>query len=1565
MSVGALELPAGLSAALPRATVVAAAFLMGVFAFSRETASGDLAGTVSVNDRPLAGIRVVVRPSVPASGRDSWVTRTDNQGRFSLHRLPTGAYEVQPLTQLHRDGVRKVLVTEGRVAGTHITVTPEDPFLRVHAHQRSFLPGEQPRLQLNGFRQGERVRLELWEADFTGRPGPRWSEMLDMLARTSYSTEKPNFSTHPLRRVRSWQTDIRRTDAEGQFYQWEPLGALPAGLYVLRADGERSTGVGWVAVSDLCLISKASNRGSLLYTADLKSGSPLAGVDLYRFRQGSPQVTRAQTDAQGVATVSGSGGDGQETWLARKGASLAVTRRYSSTEAAERFRAFTYTDRPVYRPGHKVHFKGVVRRIGAQDYRLPGATSAEITVRDESENVVTRQSVEITPAGSYSGEFELSREATAGMYSLILRVDGEDVRDSFFVASYRKPEWSIDVSSEKKRYVRGDRIRIQAVSRYFFGAPVAGAKATWTVSASPHWSWGDEEDLGEEESEGGSYGELIAEGQATTDAEGRLAMELPSNPTLPASTSLSSGQEIEYNVQVTVEDASSRVVTESKTIVILPGELSLHASPSNYVVSPGQAIAVKLEARNLDDTPAVGIRLEVRHQLKGGARGDRQSFENVETDSEGRATVSYTPSETGLLEFQVRTTDRRGNKLQADTDVWVARDAGEDINLPMSDLSVRLDRKSYLPGDTAVALIQTDRPGATALVTIEADRVLRYWTVPLPRRSTVVRIPVEQGWVPNVYVGVCRIRDRQFATSEARLSLSKDIRRLKVTVSSDRPVYRPGEQALFTVQTAGPDGKPCPAEVSFGLVDEAIYAIREEPSRGIWEAFFPRRYNGVSTSYSDWWVYLGDADKSTPNVEVRRNFQDTAAWAPFVHTNEQGRASVRVTLPDNLTRWRATAVAHNDRTDVGRGVASLVVRKELMVRLQTPRTLTAGDQATFSAVVHNEAAGPMDVVVKLGLLGADLTSPMEHRLRLDPATSKKVEWRLSTRVPGSVLATVTAVAGALSDGVELSVPVRAFARPMVETLTGIVTDAPAVLTFRRQPSALDGELSVRVSPSIASSLLGSLRYLAEYPYGCTEQTTSSFLPDVLVHQLNREFHLDDSELAATLPGMVQAGLLRLYRFQTSGGSAGGSGWGWWQFGAADTWLSAYVMMALQTCKDSGIPVNEAVYASGSVHLKGLASAKLKPDDACFVAYVLALTGKRDLALKLLTPTVLSHPKLERRSLGYAILALARSGSDTGMRRARELLETQWAQTQSDTGGVRWSEDRNRVWYRWVDDVETTAVLLKAVMAVSPSDPRAAEIVRWLMSQRRGDGWISTRDTAWVLYAMVDYLRHTRELSGSGDYEIRLNGSTLHRSSARERGALPEETVLSVPFKDLQETNQLEIRGSDGGRLYYTARLKQDLGLASFAPESSVDGLSVEREYYPIARKRDARGRVMNEPASGPRSSFRVGETILVRVRVKSSQPLRYFMLEDPIPSGFEVVDRGEPLEWSYWWSALEVRDDRVATFLDTLPTKEQVIEYYLRPELPGSYRCLPPRLSDMYAPERQASGSDRRLEVRP
>src|SRR5205814_982998 len=122
--------------------------------------------------------------------------------------------------------------------------------------------------------------------------------------------------------------------------------------------------------------------------------------------------------------------------------------------------------------------------------------------------------------------------------------------------------------------------------------------------------------------------------------------------------------------------------------------------------------------------------------------------------------------------------------------------------------------------------------------------------------------------------------------------------------------------------------------------------------------------------------------------KVRKAYPDTAFWIANLTTDSNGRGSARFDFPDSLTTWRATARAITADTRVGNATQKTIVRKNLMLRLATPRFFTQGDEVVISAIVHNYLATAKTARVSLdlpGLQAQDVTIPSRG--------DAKVDWR--------------------------------------------------------------------------------------------------------------------------------------------------------------------------------------------------------------------------------------------------------------------------------------------------------------------------------------------------------------------------------------------------------------------------------------------------------------------------------------------------------------------------------------------------------------------------------------------
>ncbi len=438
------------------------------------------------------------------------------------------------------------------------------------------------------------------------------------------------------------------------------------------------------------------------------------------------------------------------------------------------------------------------------------------------------------------------------------------------------------------------------------------------------------------------------------------------------------------------------------------------------------------------------------------------------------------------------------------------------------------------------------------------------------------------------------------------------------------------------MQVTSADGKPMPgAELSLGVVDEAIYAIRRDMTQDPLAFFFGREWNLVHTEDSLNFYFSGEAGKRRMRLaamrdpsrlaqlkpdrmvqpKIRKAFPDTAFWAADLVTDAAGKAQVKVEFPDSLTTWRATARAVTAETRVGASTAKTIVRKNLILRLSVPRFFVQGDELMISALVHNYLTTEKTVRVSLDLnvTGLSLIEGTMRDVRVLPRADARLDWRVRVPQVRTALITGKALTDEESDALELELPVN-IPGVKLSRAKGGTLDAGAAASFelsfpgKVQPGSR--LLGIRLSPSIAGSLFGALEYLTTFPYGCVEQTMSSFLPNIIVTQAVRDLGLKVSLDTADVQEKIRAGIDRLSNFQHEDG-----GWGWWQSDDSHPFMTAYVVAGLAQAKAAGVQVDGDRIDNGAKWLAKsfAADPKLAFDLRAYMQYALVVAGKPQAA----------------------------------------------------------------------------------------------------------------------------------------------------------------------------------------------------------------------------------------------------------------------------------------------------------------------------------------------------------------
>jgi alpha-2-macroglobulin len=497
---------------------------------------------------------------------------------------------------------------------------------------------------------------------------------------------------------------------------------------------------------------------------------------------------------------------------------------------------------------------------------------------------------------------------------------------------------------------------------------------------------------------------------------------------------------------------------------------------------------------------------------------------------------------------------------------------------------------------------------------------------------------------------------------------------------------------------------------------------------------------------------------------------------------------------------------------------------------------------------------------------------------------------------------------------------------------------------------------------VASTLFGALDYLTTYPYGCTEQTMSSFLPNIIVSQTLKEVKSASLRGSNDLNKKVLRGRDRLYAFQHKDG-----GWGWWKDDKSDPFMTAYVVDGLTLARGAGYEIDQTRIDQGREKLVAMLSSgttdsgkAIDLETKSFMVYALTESGSTD-------DRAVDQIFYERANLqpyGRALLALT-----LALRKDDKRAQTVAAEIEhtviSDQAHVHWQSRRKEMLdFVEENDVEATALSLKALSRIRPDSQLLARAARWLIANRKqGFYWNSTKDTAFAIFGLIDFVKASKELTPDYQLEVYLNGEAVMVERVREAS---QPLVISRKGSGIPTTNVVKVVKRGRGALYFAGSLDYHTTEEQVSARGNSQ-LNITREYLRLrVVEQDYKLKWMTEPLTG---ELKPGDLIVARLHVSGGQA-RHLMIEDPIPAGAEQLDNLGNLvlsyddpNWSSWFSSREFRDQRTVFFIDSF-SGNATFQYAMRIQIPGDFVVAPARVELMYQPGIEANTAGTRFSFR-
>lgn len=1362
------------------------------------------------------------------------------------------------------------------------------------------------------------------------------------------------------------------------------IAPLPPGVYVVQLVQGAVEGQVVLVVTDLTVVVKQTDAEVLVRVA---GRDQLAKSGVAVKVTAGKKLVEGKTDDNGEVRLAAN--DPRLLVTATLGADTAVIDTDFFSTLAVVPDVFLYSDRPIYKPGDTVRFRGVLRQPDSALARLFKPKRPEVEVLLISDGPVVKVRAKVDEFGAFAGQVLVPTGLPTGVLRLTARVDGPEHQSEARVQEYVKPTFFVEVLSDEETVTPGGSVKAKLrVRRYAGGAPKGTKYLVYlyrTQVDAP--TWVDDSGLGGKgsdvtygtasttegtlsvpqrlyaSSEGGDW-----DSATTFDDNGEAEITVP----VPALEAGDERKPWRYSLSVRARDDQGTFANASKAYFLAESDLLGTVLAKQRVTRPGDIARFTVRATTLSGKAYGVTQGEVKFMLLGADGSSSElSKQPFSTTEDGVARLEVKGERPGVVEAQVTLKDKKGLMWTGTTTTLVLGSGGEAV-MQVPTLTLEALGGVMQPGDQAelVALMPEgwgvkESGEGSVWVTLTGSSIFKTERVQLKGQTLVYRFPIEKRFGGAVYASVAfPAASGRWEERIAGFRIVPKERTLTVQVEAERAEAAPLTNQTLRLVVTDHLGQPVQAQVSVGVVDKAVYALQSEFRPGIVEFFYPVGRDNVSTFTSSEFQAYGYGERIAqqlaklpkrqfaavkPPTKVQKE-DDTVYWNPSITTDRDGRATVTFKLNSMQTLWTTTAVAVDASGRFGEATSEFASRGALVVATNVPQFLRQGDTAAGSIRVTpgQKGAGQGTVSLEYVGSGAMTLAAKTESLTLAKGGEAIVPLMLSAEKTGSLALGIkaTGLGDPVSDVKRIAVLPAALEEEISVSSFG---GGPLSLPVPKGAQVLTSRLVL--APSLVDVALSSARDLLTYPHGCVEQLVATTVPNVALYRtLERLKRLDalDKEsltlLAEARSRSVQ-GTSRILDMAVKGGGF--------------TWFSGYQEPSLEMtlialdglayAAEAGLlDKNDARLAESATWLD--ARADLPPGLESTRTYVLArLQGPKQAAK--VRQLIQSAKPDDLYGLALAVLAadLAGVADEADVKDRIASLADESRKGVISNAAFRPDESFFRYPLR---NVGFTAILAHAASRKDVDVDRTRARVLELLA----DTNLSTfeRSTAllhsqWLIERDIKAMKKLSPPTVEGA-QVELVGSGLGLTSG-------------VPL----EASQLKVGAFDG-----VATWKATVRTPLANLEARQGAMTLTRSYFVLRGDQKV-------PLEG--QTVKQGEDVYVELTfdARNDEQWRsvrsaYSVLEDSIPAGFTVLQedkqyRAAPWNLTLTHESLKKRSftpQRITWYLEEKAwwsASPRQLGYVLRANFPGTFIAPPATIDDMYASKVSARTTSTKLTV--
>ena len=672
---------------------------------------------------------------------------------------------------------------------------------------------------------------------------------------------------------------------DGRTPQPMRLDKLKTGFYLVEVIIQDETGYIPVFVSDKRLVTIKKENEILAYVLNTQTVKIEKG---YKWKLLQGMKNMSLQESEGIVYIRPENSElsgyypGQNLVAAFQNDELLVSENYFNfyQNIHENVYFHLFTDRPAYRPGQWVYFKGISRilRSGNQrDYELKKDTVNYYIIDSKGQRIKTGR-VKPDEFGAFADSIFIEPDAVLGEYRIDLyHGNSRKLTESFLVEEYKKTEFEVNIRLDKNKYNMGDSVEVKIKADYFFGAPVKNAVVNYRIMKVPiykpwwhrhndyyHWYYTNKSTQNYYQ-----RSKIEKTGEGKTDSTGTLKVKFLTYAENAANYNI-----FEYTVIADVRDESRRVVNGQTSFNVMQSDFRINIINRKNYFKANETGTIQINCVDANDNKiAKQLKVSIYKEpedKQGRKEKDRLiQSRNIQTDTSitSNAFIRFKVKEDGSYYFLVEGMNDKGKKVSAkknfivydkgnrNSKFWRSRMGESALLFPNQDL--------YETDETIEALVYVPN-GFDAFVFVD-NRGIKDIKKFKPSKSSI-SIPASTHLVNKTELGA--FYNYRFDLSETDMfgpvqlvlvyheKWSKDgvpktmmidktitvipkFRFLDVSINFDEQEYRPGQTATAIIRVKDKAGNIIPnAQVSLSTADESIYSLYPDQTKDIRQVFY-------------------------------------------------------------------------------------------------------------------------------------------------------------------------------------------------------------------------------------------------------------------------------------------------------------------------------------------------------------------------------------------------------------------------------------------------------------------------------------------------------------------------------------------------------------------------------------------------------------------------------------------------------------------------------------------------------------------------------------------------------